>query len=394
MKTISRFIIYALVSPESPSDYRYIGKSTSGLDRPREHFKRSVIDKGINPHKCHWIASIQKKLGVDPSIVILEELDGDFNINERETANILKYKILGYNLLNATEGGEGSRGDYSPPEELRKLLSDMNKGKKQTPEIIARKKAAWKAKKDSMSPEEWDAEMARQGKLRSGWNHTEETRSHLSRIKTGTKMPEGYMTEEHRNRIGNLNRGKKFSEEHKQKMSESNKKSWAAKMSKMTPEEKAQYSAKGAAAMKDRHQTEETRKKISEANRGRKASPETRAKMSKAQTGIIPSMETRAKIGAKSKGRRHTEEAKASISAKVKVSVTNQWAAMTPEQREARCASMRGRKLTEEAKKHLSDINKGKKLSMETKTKMAAAKSAAQRSKHDNPPLPDTSKVK
>ncbi len=164
---------------------------------------------------------------------------------------------------------------------------------------------------------------------RIGRRQTEETRAKLS---AGKKL-----SEEHRAKISEANKGKKRSEETRAKIS---------------------------AANKGRRHTEETRAKISAANKGKnnpnygkKPSEETRAKMSEALKGRKLSEEHRARISESLKGRRHTEEARTKMSK-----------ATSGENH-----PMYGKKLSEEHRAKISEANKGKKPSEETRAKIGEA---------------------
>lgn len=99
-------IIYGLVDPDS-KQVRYIGKSTIGLKRPREHKKRSLLL--AMSHKNNWIKNLisQNKIY---EITILEENIELSKLSEREIYWISFYKENGIILTNSTEGGEGTPG--------------------------------------------------------------------------------------------------------------------------------------------------------------------------------------------------------------------------------------------------------------------------------------------
>lgn len=100
---------------------RYVGLTTKELDyRLSQHLN----DKRHNPHKINWIK--KNKNNID--IVCIEE--GNFSINElkkKEIYWIKRLKYLGYNLLNATEGGDYSpnKGRKSPNKGKTKYSSDL-----------------------------------------------------------------------------------------------------------------------------------------------------------------------------------------------------------------------------------------------------------------------------
>ena len=88
--------------------------------------------------------------------------------------------------------------------------------------------------------------------------------------------------------------------------------------------------------------TDEIRLKMSEAQKGKKASKETKEKMSTSHVGL-------------GKGRVVSEDTK------IKLSIA----------RKTRSSGMKGKKMSDEAKEKISNIHKGKKLSDETKKKIS-----------------------
>lgn len=172
--------------------------------------------------------------------------------------------IAGYALANMTDGGEGTSGYRHPPvsDERRKQLGDAARGKKQTPETIAKKRAALIGKR-----------------------RTDEQRARMSAGMKGVKHKP--LSEEHRQKvslihIGNKHRlGHKASEETKTKQSKSGK---AARINS------------------------EVREKMAERMMGNK-----NAVGSKSRTGCVTSEEVRAKIAVTLIGRKLSAECKAKI---------------------------------------------------------------------------------
>lgn len=161
--------IYALKDPVRASTI-YIGKSNN----PPNRFLKHLRDRSQN-HRCDWIRSLLNK-GLKPILEIVDEvLESEWQA--AEAAYIEFYRELGFELVNGTNGGDGfSSGECHPMH-----------GRKQTPE--------WKEKRLS--------------KIRGNQHH--------AFGKTGDKCPFF---------------GKKLSEEHRQKLSEShlgNKHTEAAK---------------------------------------------------------------------------------------------------------------------------------------------------------------------
>lgn len=100
---------------------RYVGLTTKPLDiRLCQH----LCDERHNQHKINWI----KKNRDTIEIFSLEE--GNFSIKElkrKEVYWIKRLKSLGYNLLNATEGGDYSsnKGRKAPNKGMTKYDDDL-----------------------------------------------------------------------------------------------------------------------------------------------------------------------------------------------------------------------------------------------------------------------------
>jgi len=121
---ISRFLVYALADPRS-GDIRYIGRSSSGLIRPRAHTGKTALLEGN--YKARWIRKILS-IGLRPSIVVLNEYDTQDQLPDAEQAWIAFGRGCGWRLTNATDGGEGSVGLVTSDDAKRKL-SEARKGK-------------------------------------------------------------------------------------------------------------------------------------------------------------------------------------------------------------------------------------------------------------------------
>ena len=104
-----KFIIYGLCDPRT-KEIRYVGKSCTGLKRPKEHLFH--YQNKIKTYKNCWIRSLLKE-GVSPSILVLEECERQL-LDEREVFWINHYRRLGYKLTNMTTGGTGGNtgGSY------------------------------------------------------------------------------------------------------------------------------------------------------------------------------------------------------------------------------------------------------------------------------------------
>lgn len=119
-------IIYGLVDPRDHT-LRYVGKSTSGLKRPKQHFCPYYLENlpFKNYYVYRWIRKLLKQ-NVKPEIVVLEECEPE-NLNFWEVWHIAYWKGLGCRLTNATLGGEGVVG-RKWTDAQRKARSEQSKG--------------------------------------------------------------------------------------------------------------------------------------------------------------------------------------------------------------------------------------------------------------------------
>jgi hypothetical protein len=94
--------IYALSDPRN-NKIRYIGKANSPESRYRNHYNSS---RDKNTHKRNWINSVRKD-GFRPELLILDEVPkNDWHYWEKFYISL--FKTWGFNLLNYTNGGDGS----------------------------------------------------------------------------------------------------------------------------------------------------------------------------------------------------------------------------------------------------------------------------------------------
>ena len=187
--------IYALKHPIT-LEIRYIGKTNQSLcKRLGNHIYNAKYTKH-NKHLSNWILSILK-IDMKPIICLIEECS--YSIwQEKE-----KYWISYYsNLINITEGGDGSLGFLHTPETIKKLRN-INLGRKHSQEF-----------KDNMS------------KRLKGKSLSQE---HINKISNSTKGK--YVSEETKQKLSKSHIGIKQSEESKQKRSDTIKKWWAKRKS-------------------------------------------------------------------------------------------------------------------------------------------------------------------
>lgn len=134
---MSKHIIYALLDPQT-LEIRYIGKSSSGLNRPKHHLHPSVYNSLHIPLYL-WIKKLKAK-NLSPVIEILEETKAD-RLSGREIHYIKIAREFGYRLLNLTEGGDGGGFGRAVSEEVRNRLSELYKCRGHRPPLHAIEKA-------------------------------------------------------------------------------------------------------------------------------------------------------------------------------------------------------------------------------------------------------------
>ena len=105
-----RNFIYGLADPRTGL-VRYIGRTTTGMERPRHHWYFYPSKNNHATHKTHWVDEL-KSLGLRFEIKVLEEVADDDvdSIELLERYWIAQAKEAGWNLTNTTEGGEGAKG--------------------------------------------------------------------------------------------------------------------------------------------------------------------------------------------------------------------------------------------------------------------------------------------
>jgi hypothetical protein len=213
---VSKFIIYGLTDPRT-DEVRYIGKSCVGLARPRSGRYRA---------KCgSWIASL-KSLGMRHGIVVLGEFDTSDGLYEKEQWAIVYGRSLGWRLTNMTDGGPGLQ---NPSPETRARCSAAHKGRRMSPEAIAKMKEAQRRR------------------VEQGWKPSAETLERMRKAQLGRKQsPDAIM------RSAMAHRGLRRSEETRRKMSE------AAKIVNADPARRKRLSE----VHRDRVFTEEHRAKM------------------------------------------------------------------------------------------------------------------------------------
>lgn len=120
---------------------RYVGK----CDNPQKRLTVHLADFKKN-HRTNWIKSLTKQ-GLKPSLEIIAEVPWE-GWQFWERSYIRLYRVLGFDLVNSTDGGEGC---FNPTPETRAKMSAVQKGKKHSLETRAKigAKAARKGKDNS-----------------------------------------------------------------------------------------------------------------------------------------------------------------------------------------------------------------------------------------------------
>lgn len=124
----SKYLIYALVDPRT-TEWRYIGKNSSGLKRPKSHSANCWLKRTPNTHRTHWI-QLLKRIGLQYEVVVLEEFDSGDKLSAAEIEWISEAKRQGVPLTNHTDGGEGLLGRvHSKETKLKMSLAATGKPK-------------------------------------------------------------------------------------------------------------------------------------------------------------------------------------------------------------------------------------------------------------------------
>jgi hypothetical protein len=103
---LSKYLIYALIDPRT-DEIRYVGKSSSGMARPRQHRKRCNFVTGTT-HRCRWLQNLLKA-GRRCQIRVVERTTAE-KLSDAERRWIADLRAQGCRLVNHTDGGDGLPG--------------------------------------------------------------------------------------------------------------------------------------------------------------------------------------------------------------------------------------------------------------------------------------------
>ncbi len=248
MKTY--YIIYGLRDPYT-QEIRYVGKSSSGLKRPKAHFTPS--GRRARTYCARWLRSLKRQ----PDIVVLQVVALRDELANAERAWIaIGRAALGNRLTNLTIGGEGCTGRAVSAETRAKLrVANSNK------------------------PTNWRAIEKAAAKNRQLWA-TSEYRSRMSSTLRGLKR-----SVEARRTTSRVTRERWRDPQFKAKTSV------AIAKGKRTPE--ARETRRSSVG---RWHTAATKARIAQTLRGRRRPPETIAKVRARAIGRVASLETRKKM--------------------------------------------------------------------------------------------------
>lgn len=129
----SKILIYALLCPLT-LDIKYVGKTTRGFERIRQHYYDYKNKEGRTSYrKVRWVQSLREK-GLIFKVCYLEYCRNEQELNIAEQKWIKLFRDLGEKLLNHTDGGEDCfRQVYTDSQ--KKLISERTKMAMAKPEV-------------------------------------------------------------------------------------------------------------------------------------------------------------------------------------------------------------------------------------------------------------------
>lgn len=244
---MSRYLVYGLVDPRTLM-VRYVGKSTSGMRRPRQHCSpSSMMD---STHRTRWIKALLR-YHLCYRIVVLEYAKTPDALGALECWWIAYGRACDWPLTNATNGGDGTCG-YKHTDETKDVLRQ----RASTRTYVMSKLHKQRVIEASTGRVKSAAELALMRAAATGRVKSAEELAKMSAASTAAMNPG------RRAKIGDQHRGSKH--------------------------------------------TEETKQRIREVLTGRVVSQETRDKLRRTSTGRVFSVESRRKMSASQLGRKHT----------------------------------------------------------------------------------------
>lgn len=169
VKPTTKLIVYGLLDPNT-LDLRYVGRSSSGLVRPKKHIWNMTENKTRYSHLriYRWI-EILRRDDAKPTIIVLSECSTQEQLALEEIRWIALAKQFDHNLTNLSDGGEGNAGHQS-----------FWKGKKKNPKSVELCASKTRGGRRTL---EQRLEMSQQRKGRIVGNKTKEKLSKTSKHK-------------------------------------------------------------------------------------------------------------------------------------------------------------------------------------------------------------------
>lgn len=121
--------IYCLKDPTT-GDVRYIGQTNRLKRRLAAHLRESAKESN---HLGNWLRSLK---GEKPVLTVLHEVAENESWQEEERRYIFIARGMGVDLVNSTDGGEGSPGRIFSPEQ-RAAVGNRHRGGTHSPEHCA-----------------------------------------------------------------------------------------------------------------------------------------------------------------------------------------------------------------------------------------------------------------
>ena len=164
--------VYGLWEPGTAGEIRYVGKTTTG----RRRFVHYKNDR-TQTLRGEWLRRLRSQ-GKTFAVVILERARPEL-LGERERYWISWCRARRFQLVNHTDGGDGTPG-RAVSQETRRKMSLAQKGKKRSPEVCAKLSAAQRKAHRDPGLRAVRAERARGNSHHLGHRHSAKTRSELS----------------------------------------------------------------------------------------------------------------------------------------------------------------------------------------------------------------------
>ena len=106
---------------------RYVGKSTSGLKRPKTH--RAPSSTRGRTYRAHWLRAL-RRAGATPCIEILYQASVGLSLDDAERFWIQEMRQRGMPLTNLTDGGEGVPGKIIGRDQKRRQAATRMSGER------------------------------------------------------------------------------------------------------------------------------------------------------------------------------------------------------------------------------------------------------------------------